>query len=200
MIAQGWEAGGHVQSTVSSLALVPRVVDAVTPTPVIAAGGITDGRGIAAVLALGADGAWIGTRFVASHEAAAHPDYKALLVCSEETDTLYSTLFDVEWLQAPHRTLKNSTTILWEAAGHPLSGERPGEGEPIAYRGDGRPIVRYSDAMPLPDMTGTVEALALYAGQGVGLITDLPPAADIVRRLVEETCNELKRSARLCET
>lgn len=200
VIAQGWEAGGHVQSSVSTLALVPRVVDAVTPTPVVAAGGIADGRGLAAVLTLGADGAWIGTRFLASREAAAHPAYKALLVSSRETDTLYSTLFDVGWPNAPHRTLKNSTTNLWEASGHARSGERPEEGEPIAYRGDGRPVVRYSDAMPLPDMTGSVEALALYAGQGVGLINDLPPAANIVRQLVDETCAGLKRSAELYET
>ncbi len=68
VVAQGWEAGGHVWGEVSTLALVPRVVDAVAPLPVVAAGGIADGRGLAAVLLLGAEGAWIGTRFVASRE------------------------------------------------------------------------------------------------------------------------------------
>ena len=70
VVAQGWEAGGHVRGTVATLPLVPSVIDAVAPTPVVAAGGIADGRGLAAVLALGADAAWIGTRFLASTEAA----------------------------------------------------------------------------------------------------------------------------------
>jgi nitronate monooxygenase len=73
VVAQGWEAGGHVRGTVATLPLIPAVVDAVSPTPVIAAGGIADGRGLAAVLALGAAGAWIGTRFLASEEAVIHP-------------------------------------------------------------------------------------------------------------------------------
>src|SRR5881398_1878860 len=70
LVAQGWEAGGHVWGQVATLPLVPCVVDAVAPAPVVAAGGIADGRGLAAVLALGAAGAWIGTRFLASNEAA----------------------------------------------------------------------------------------------------------------------------------
>ena len=69
VVAQGWEAGGHVWGTVATMALVPMVVDAVGPVPVVAAGGIADGRGLAAALALGASGAWIGTRFLASAEA-----------------------------------------------------------------------------------------------------------------------------------
>src|SRR5262249_37713043 len=79
VVAQGWEAGGHVRGTVAPLPLVPAVVDAVSPTPVVAAGGIADGRGLAAVLALGASGAWIGTRFLASNEAAIHPRYRERL-------------------------------------------------------------------------------------------------------------------------
>jgi nitronate monooxygenase len=75
IVAQGWEAGGHVRGDVATLPLVPSVVDAVAPIPVVAAGGIVDGRGLAAVLALGAAGAWIGTRFLASEEASVHPDY-----------------------------------------------------------------------------------------------------------------------------
>ena len=76
VVAQGWEAGGHIQSEVATLPLIPRVVDAVPETPVIAAGGIADGRGIAAVLTLGADGAWLGTRFLATEEAHVHPRYR----------------------------------------------------------------------------------------------------------------------------
>ena len=76
VVAQGWEAGGHVWGQVSTLALVPRVVDAVAPLPVVAAGGIADGRGLAAVLALGAGAAWMGTRFLLAEEAATHPVYQ----------------------------------------------------------------------------------------------------------------------------
>ena len=76
VVAQGWEAGGHVWGTIATMALVPAVVDAVTPVPVVAAGGVADGRGLAAALALGASGAWIGTRFLASEEATIHPHYR----------------------------------------------------------------------------------------------------------------------------
>ena len=76
IVAQGWEAGGHVGSTVATLPLVPAVVDAVTPVPVIAAGGIGDARGVAAVLALGAQAAWLGTRFLLAQEMPIHEDYR----------------------------------------------------------------------------------------------------------------------------
>jgi NAD(P)H-dependent flavin oxidoreductase YrpB (nitropropane dioxygenase family) len=186
VVAQGWEAGGHVWGDVSTLALVPVVVDAVAPAPVVAAGGIADGRGLAAVLTLGAQAAWMGTRFVASAEAALHPSYKERLVAAAETDTLHSTLFDVGWPDAPVRTLRNSTVRVWEDAGHPLPGARPGEREVVAVDASGREIVRYSSADPTPGMTGELEALALYAGQGVGLVQDVRPAAEIVRQTAEE--------------
>jgi nitronate monooxygenase len=89
VIAQGWEAGGHVRGMVATMPLVPAVVDAVSPTPVVAAGGIADGRGLAAALALGAAGAWIGTRFLASEEAAIHPRYRELVLQANENDTVY---------------------------------------------------------------------------------------------------------------
>ena len=76
VVAQGWEAGGHVWSKVATLPLVPAVVDAVTPVPVIAAGGIGDARGVAAVLALGAQAAWLGTRFLLAEEMPIHEDYR----------------------------------------------------------------------------------------------------------------------------
>src|SRR2546426_10211326 len=85
VVAQGWEAGGHVRGTVATMPLVPCVVDAVSPTPVVAAGGIADGRGLAAALALGAAGVWIGTRFLASDEAAIHPRYREVLLQANET-------------------------------------------------------------------------------------------------------------------
>ncbi len=197
LVAQGWEAGGHVWGQVATLPLVPRVVDAVAPAPVVAAGGIADGRGLAAVLALGAAGAWIGTRFIASQEAAAHPVYKEKVLQAVETDTLYSTVFDGGWPDAPHRTLRNSTVLNWEAHGSPPSGDRPGEGEVVAARADGSPIVRYSSGFPGPTTTGDVEALALFAGQSVGLVSRLQSAHDIVKDIADEAVRTLQQCAQL---
>ena len=140
IVAQGWEAGGHVRGEVATMALVPAVVDAVAPIPVVAAGGIADGRGLAAVLMLGASAGWLGTRFVMSAEAPALPPYRDRLAAADATSTVYSSVFDGGWPDAPHRTLRNSTIEMWEAAGRPPSGQRPGEGETIATWSDGEPI------------------------------------------------------------
>jgi nitronate monooxygenase len=186
VVAQGWEAGGHVWGSVATLVLVPAVRDAVS-VPVVAAGGIGDGRGLAAVLALGADGAWLGTRFLLAEEAPIHEVYRQRLLAAGETGTVYAAdLFHVNWEAAPHRALRNSTVDGWEAAGRPPIGSRPGEGEVVAARPDGEPIVRYSSGSPLAGTTGDVEALSLWAGQSVGLVRDVRPAAEIVRALVAE--------------
>jgi NAD(P)H-dependent flavin oxidoreductase YrpB (nitropropane dioxygenase family) len=185
VVAQGWEAGGHVCSQVSTLALVPAVADAVS-IPVVAAGGIADGRGLAAVLALGAEAAWIGTRFLLAHEAPIHPVYRDLVVEAVETDTVYTTLFDGNWQDAPHRALRNSTVDLWERSGRPVAGLRLGEGDELARRADGSPIHRYDSAMPLETTTGEIEPLSLWAGQGVGLVRVSMGAAEIVRELVTD--------------
>jgi NAD(P)H-dependent flavin oxidoreductase YrpB (nitropropane dioxygenase family) len=184
IVAQGWEAGGHVRGDVSTLALVPAVVDAIAPTPVIAAGGIVDGRGLAAALALGAGAAWMGTRFVASTESPAHPDWVAKILRSGETDTFHSTLFDIGWPDAPHRVLRNRTIDAWIEAGRPQPGHRPGEGEVLARRPDGTEIVRYQSVSARDVVTGDVDALSLWAGQGIGLVNEVLPAAAIVRRTV----------------
>ncbi len=186
LVAQGWEAGGHVWGGVSTLALVPAVVDAAPGTPVIAAGGIADGRGLAAVLALGAGAAWMGTRFVASAEAPAHPRYKARLLEASETDTFHGTLFDIGWPDATHRVLRNATIDDWLAAGSPPSGDRPGEGEVMATRPDGSEIVRYASMSPQAGTTGRIDELSLWSGQGVGLVHEVLPAAEIVRRTVSD--------------
>jgi nitronate monooxygenase len=186
IVAQGWEAGGHVWGTVSTLALVPRVVDAVAPLPVVGAGGIADGRGVAAVLALGGVGAWVGTRFLAAREAEIHPDYRRRVLAASEADTFYGTLFDRGWPDAPHRTLRNSTIEAWERAGRPASGSRPGETDEPASRPDGTPINRYASATPTAAMIGDVEPLPHWAGQGVGLVTREASAAEIVDSLVTE--------------
>ena len=147
-MAQGLEAGGHVWGQVATLPLVPRVVDAVAPAPVVAAGGIADGRGLAAALALGAAGVWLGTRFIASQEADAHAVYKEMVLRADETETVYSSLFDGGWPNAPHRTLRNSTLRQWEAGGSPPSGARPSEGEVIATSADGALSVATASRCP----------------------------------------------------
>lgn len=186
VVAQGWEAGGHVRGTVAMSVLVPAVRDAVGDLPVIAAGGIGDGRGIAAALVLGAQAAWLGTRFLATVEANAHPGYRDAIVAAAETNTLFSELFDGGWPNAPHRTLINSTVRAWELANRPDPPSRPNEGQPIAVGRDGQPIIRYSDTIPTAATTGEVEALALYAGQSAGLVHEVMPASLLVKRLAEE--------------
>ena len=184
IVAQGWEAGGHVSSQVATLPLVPAVVDAVDPVPVIAAGGIADGRGVAAVLALGAQAAWIGTRFLLAEEMPLHPDYRAALINAAETGPhWYPNLYDVGWPDAPHRALHNSTARTWEAAGCPPDQQRPGYGDTIARFASGEPIVRYEPAPPMTGTTGDIEALSMWAGQGVALATRTQPAADIITEL-----------------
>ncbi len=185
VVAQGWEAGGHVWGHVATLPLVPAVVDAVAPLPVIAAGGIGDARGVAAVLALGAQAAWLGTRFLMAEETPIHEVYRRCLAEAAETDAQwYANLYDVGWPNASHRALRNSTAEKWEAAGRPPSGSRPGEGEVIAHFSSGDPIVRYSTAAPMVGTTGDVEALSLWAGQSVALARRPQPAAEIVAELV----------------
>ena len=184
VVAQGWEAGGHVWSAVATLPLVPAVVDAVAPVPVIAAGGIGDARGVAAVLALGAQAAWLGTRFLMAEEMPVHEDYRRRLIAAAETDALwYPNLFEVGWPDAPHRVLHNSTAEMWEAAGRPPLGRRPKEGV-IATFASGEPILRYSTAAPMVGTTGEVEAVSLWAGQSVALARQAQPAAEIVAELV----------------
>jgi NAD(P)H-dependent flavin oxidoreductase YrpB (nitropropane dioxygenase family) len=194
VVAQGWEAGGHVRGTVTTLALVPRVVDAVD-VPVVAAGGIADGRGVAAVLALGAAGAWVGTRFLAALESSIHDEYRRRVLDAAETDTYYGELFDGGWPDAPHRALRNSTVEAWELAGRPAPGHRPGEEDDVAARGDGTPIKRYTSVTPQAGMTGATEALPNWAGQGVGLVTRVQPAADIVQELVADAERILAKPA-----
>ncbi len=199
VVAQGWEAGGHVWGQVATLALTPRVVDAVSPLPVVAAGGIADGRGLAAVLALGASAAWMGTRFLLAEEAAAHPVYRECIRQAGETDTVYSALFDGGWPNSPMRTLRNATWDSWRAAGEPAPGVRPGEGEIVARGEDGRDIARYDSDAPLVGAGGDVAAMALYAGQSVGLARRVQPAAEIVREVATEAAAALSEVSRLIQ-
>jgi nitronate monooxygenase len=185
VVAQGWEAGGHVWGQIATLPLVPAVVDAVAPVPVIAAGGIGDARGVAAVFALGAQAAWLGTRFLLAQEMPIHDEYRRRLIDAAETDAQwYPDLYAVGWPNAPHRVLRNSTAEKWESAGRPPLGSRPGEGDVIAHFADGEAIVRYEPAAPMVETTGDIEALSMWAGQSVALARQPQPAAAIVAELV----------------
>jgi NAD(P)H-dependent flavin oxidoreductase YrpB (nitropropane dioxygenase family) len=185
IVAQGWEAGGHVWGTIATLPLVPAVVDAVAPVPVIAAGGIADARGVAAVLALGAQAAWLGTRFLLAQEMPVHEDYRRALIAAAETDPQrYDNLYSVGWPDSPHRALRNSTADAWQAAGRPPLAQRPGAGDVIAHFASGEAIVRYEPAPPMVGTTGEIEALSMWAGQSVALARQTQPAADIVAELI----------------
>ena len=183
IVAQGWEAGGRVRGEVATLPLVPAVVDAVAPLPVLAAGGVADGRGLAAVLALGADAGWVGTRFLLADEASVHDEWRHRVRDGHETSTGHTTAFDGGWPDAPHRVLRNTTLEAWERAGRPVAGSRPGEGDVLAHAPDGSPLHRYAATPPVRGTTGDIEALAMYAGQSTGLVTQQRPAAAIVREL-----------------
>lgn len=193
VVAQGWEAGGHVCGTVATMALVPAVVDAVAPVPVVAAGGIADGRGFAAALAMGASGVWIGTRFLASYEVQIHSHYLARLVAASENDTVHlENLFDVGWPAAAHRVIRNSTVDEWEAAGCPEPGHRRGEGEVIANSKLEGDIFRFQCCTPYPDIVGDIEAMSMWVGQGVGLVKKQQSAAEILLEIDSEATAILK--------
>lgn len=186
VVVQGCDAGGHVRGTQGTMTLVPEVVDAVTPLPVVAGGGIADRRGVAAAFALGAAGVWVGTRFIAAREADAHATYQESIVGARGADTVLSTLFDIGWPDAPMRTLRNSTVRAWEAAGRPTPANRPNEGEVIGRRGSGpqqRTLPRYHFGAPTRDAVGEIEAMTLYAGESTGLVRCVESAAAIVAEL-----------------
>ena len=187
VIAQGVEAGGHVAGQVATSVLVPRVVDAVTPTPVVAAGGIADARGLVAALALGAAGVVLGTRLLATPEARAHPTYKERVLAAGEEDTVRTVLFGYGWPHAPHRTLRTAFVRKWlteEARGSEERADEPVVGE-IRLAGQAIPLPRFASFPPNTDARGEVESMAMYAGQGVGLVRAITPAGKIVRELAE---------------
>jgi NAD(P)H-dependent flavin oxidoreductase YrpB (nitropropane dioxygenase family) len=198
VIAQGVEAGGHVRGTTALSALLPAVVRELKPLPVLAAGGIATGAGVAAALAAGAHGVVLGTRFLASPEASATDEYKRRIVAAQLEDTVHTTLFDGGWPDAPHRVIRNRVVREWEAAGSPAPGARPAEGSVIGRIRLGpelQDVLRYSLVSPLASFEGDHELAALYAGQSCGLVDDVRPAARIVRDLVRESDRALARLA-----
>lgn len=179
IVCQGVEAGGHVWSSIGLIASLPEVVAASGDVPVLAAGGIVDGRSMAAA------GVWMGTRFLASEESGAHANYKQRLMDADAASTCLQTVYDVGWPEAQSRALLNSTLKTWEDAGRPKPGDRPGEDDTVATAPDGTPIPRYYVDVPIEGTTGDVEAMAHYAGQGVGSVREIAPAADIVNNTVK---------------
>jgi nitronate monooxygenase/enoyl-[acyl-carrier protein] reductase II len=189
VIVQGQEAGGHVRGHTSIWELLPACVDALAPVPVIASGGIADGRAVARALNAGAQGVSLGTAFLAAAEADVHPEYRSrVLVATAEDTVLTADLFDVGWPDAPHRTLRGKTFEEWDAAGRPLSGHRPGEGSTIGRLGDpiNADVPRYAPFMTTSSFIGDVGYAPLWAGESVGAVRAVEPAADIVRRLARE--------------
>lgn len=179
IVAQGVEAGGHVRGQVGLLPLLPTVVEAVAPTPVLAAGGIVSGRGLAAALSLGAAGVVVGTRFVASAESEAHPDYKKRLLEACEEDTVISEASRVEWPpHAPYRLIRNALTDGASPPSAPIARVRRGE-QTVE-------LPLFTSAPPTIHTDGQTELMANYAGQGVGLIRQILPAAAIVEQMVVE--------------
>ena len=183
VVAQGTEGGGHT-GFVATMALVPQVVDAVGHSvPVVAAGGLFDGRGLAASLALGADGVWIGTRFIATPEARAVNGYKETLLAIREDDTVISKAFTGKTC----RVVRNDWTNHFE--------QHPEELKPFPQQAidSGK-----AGANHLGYPTGTevdVKREFMPCGQGVGAINELVPAGDIVRSMVAEAERTLERIA-----
>src|SRR5262249_34615595 len=188
VIAQGVEAGGHVAGEVSTLTLIPRVVDAISPTPVAAAGGIADGRGLVAALSLGAQAAVLGPRFLASTECGAHPHYQERVLAATEADTVRTTLFGYGWPNAPHRTLRTAFVSDWlgrEARGQESRPDEPPVGQTV-IAGQAMPVLRFMGFPPNPDAPGNIDSMGFLAGQGAGLVREVKPAAEIVRDLVAD--------------
>src|SRR5262249_4887206 len=184
IVAQGTEAGGHVRGRLGLLPLLGAVLDAVD-VPVIAAGGIGTARSVAAALAAGADAVRVGTRFVAAAESDAHPGYVDALVGARSEDTVLTEHFAVMWPGAPHRVLRSAV-----AASEAFPGEVVGEMELFGVR---QPIPRSGVPCPTRGTTGETAAMALYAGESVGAVRGVKPAADIVRELIDGAEHLLRR-------
>jgi nitronate monooxygenase len=186
LICQGIEAGGHVQAAAPLEETLPRVLAVAGRTPVIASGGIATGRAIRRALIGGASGVLMGTRFVATKESNAHPDYKGALIRAKAADTVFTICFQDGWTGAPHRVLRNRTFVNWEAAGCPPPGKRPGEGDVVVTSATGAAVQRYSYLWAHPGMTGDILELPLHAGRGVGDVRSIPGAGELVERLWKE--------------
>jgi nitronate monooxygenase len=133
----------------------------------------------------------IGTRFVATKEAGAHQEYKNAIIRAKASESVLTVCFHDGWENAPHGVLRNRTLDMWEAAGCPPPGKRPGEGDIVATNTiTGVVKRRYGTGAPAPDDRGAVTELTMYAGQGVDVIRDIPSAGELVERLWRECLDE----------
>jgi nitronate monooxygenase len=189
LICQGMEAGGHVQANSDLYNTLHEVIAVAKNIPVLASGGIATGHDIRKAIKAGASGAVLGTRFIATKESDIHDEYKDSLVKAGENSTVFTNCFDKEW-SALHRVLKNKTFQMWEAVGCPLKGNKPGENDVVATGPDGSKIERYGSMPPLKGLQGSLTELAMYAGQGVHKINDLPTAKELIQRLWKEYENK----------
>jgi NAD(P)H-dependent flavin oxidoreductase YrpB (nitropropane dioxygenase family) len=189
IVAQGSEAGGHNYGTLPTFVLVPAVVEAVEPVPVLAAGGIATGRQLAAALALGAVGGWVGTRFVASAEAFAHPVYQQRLLESDGTQTCLTAVYGPDLPHFnPMRVL--DTGLAREYAGREDQVPSDVHSQPrigtMQLMGAEVPLHRFSSFVPTPQTEGDISQLPFLAGQGVGFVREIRPAGEILTSMVEE--------------
>jgi len=186
IICQGSEAGGHVQSSIPLSDLLPSVVEVADSVPVVAAGGLSNGKDLAWALQQGASAVMMGTRFVATTESFAHPKYKQALVESSAEDSTYTQCFNRLWPNASHRVLRNKTLDNWETAGCPQPGQRPGEDEVLAEGSAYDTIIRYDDSPPVETTNGQILECCLYAGTGCGTIDGIPGAAQLLSNIWSE--------------
>jgi enoyl-[acyl-carrier protein] reductase II len=189
LVVQGSEAGGHNRACAATFSLLPAVIDAVPSVPVIAAGGIADGRTVAAALALGADAVWVGTRLLASFEANAHQQYKDRVISARVHDTARHLIFGPEFPNASTRGLRNRIVRQWEGRDDPPpyqitpDWELPVIGQARFY-GQEFPMKRYCGFPPTPEFTGDFEEMSLLAGESVEQTRRLMSAAGIVEEMI----------------
>lgn len=177
VVAQGTEGGGHT-GRIATMALVPQVVDAVAPIPVVAAGGVADGRGLVAALALGACGVWVGTRFVATREANSHDNYKHKIVEATEEGTQVTKCFTGK----DCRVIKNRYAEQWE--------DREGEIKPFPFQ-----MMVDSEKLDAAIRWGKTDLGLMPAGQISGAIQEVKSAGDVVSDIMEEAEEVLSRLA-----
>jgi nitronate monooxygenase len=184
LIAQGVQAGGHVRGTEPLYRTLTSVLSA-TDLPVLAAGGIADGKTAAAAFLAGAQGVVVGTAFLATTESFAHDYHKQRIVEAGSDDTVLTDVFHINWPRgAMVRVLRNSATA--GQRGDAFAGPRK-----IIGHEEDRPIYLFSTDSPLRNMTGDFEAMALYAGEGAGIVPDMVPARERLARIVDETAKIL---------
>jgi NAD(P)H-dependent flavin oxidoreductase YrpB (nitropropane dioxygenase family) len=187
LIVQGAEAGGHNRAEASTMTLFPRIRRRFPAIPLLAAGGIVDGRTMAAALILGADAVWCGSRFLASQEAEAHDAYKDRVLSADVGDTAILSIYGPEWPGQAMRALVNDGARV--ALGRELEAIRDAEGQIIGstvLNGQRIPAPRYSAILPTREFDGDIEQACLTAGQSAGNIEEILPAGEIIRRMTIE--------------